>query len=735
MKSNTFTRLTGLYLFFLLISSCNSAPKESHKEWKVYGGSKTRIQYSALGQIDTSNVQNLQVAWEYHTNDAAPGSQIQSNCIVVDGALYGVSPAVKLFAIDATTGKEKWVFDPFADTSGGRSKKRGINNCRGATYYHGENNDSRIFYGAGSFLYCIDIRTGKPVREFGNQGSVDLHNDLGRDVSHLSVTSSSPGIIYKDLIIIGSSVSEEAASAPGHIRAYDVHTGKLSWVFHTIPYPGEPGYETWDDKEAYKHVGGANSWAGFSMDEEKGVLFAPTGSAAYDWYGGKRLGQNLYANSILAIEAATGKLIWHYQTVHHDVWDWDLPTPPILVSLKKDGKDVEALIQTTKTGFLFVLDRTSGKPIHPIEERPVPTETDLTGERLSPTQPYPTFYPPFVRQVIMEADLSRIVPDSSYQQIKKMLASYKTGNIFNPPSKYPTIVSPGMQGGGEWGGPCFDPTEGVMYVNANEITRVLTMVDVKQEQTLTGQTNLEAGKILYRKFCMSCHGEDRKGSDDYPSLLAIHKKYNEEQFKSLITAGRRRMPAFNQLNEVEKTAVASYVVDLKSRQAEKFISAPKIMDPYLQIPYTSAPGVLNKTMAGRPSKFETPEGYPAINPPWGTLSAINMNTGKLLWKVPLGDYPELKAKGIRSGTENYGGPVVTAGGLIFIAATKDEKFRAFDKRTGKLLWEINLPACGFATPSIYEINGRQYVVIAAGGGKLGTKSSDAYVAFSLKSNP
>ena len=577
-------RLSCFFIILILLDSCKSTPKESYKDWKVYGGSKTRIQYSALKQIDTGNVQNLQVAWTYRTNDAEPGSQMQANPIVVDRVLYSVSPKLKLFAIDAATAKEKWVFDPFTDTLFGKNKKRGLNNCRGVAFYHGKNNDSRIFYSAGSLLYCIDIRFGQPIREFGDQGSIDLHNDLGRDVSHLSVTSSSPGIIYKDLIITGSSVAEEANSAPGHIRAYDVHTGKLRWIFHTIPHPGEPGYETWEDKEAYKHIGGANSWAGFSMDEEKGVLFAPTGSAAYDWYGGKRLGPNLYANSILAIDAATGKLKWHYQTVHHDVWDWDIPTPPILVTLKKDGKDIEALIQSTKTAFLFVLDRNTGKPLYPIEERPVPTKTDLVGEKLSPTQPYPTFYPPISRQVITEADLNRTVPDSSYQDIKKRLSTYKTGFIFKAPSTEGTILFPGYDGGAEWGGPAYDPETGIFYINANEMSYILSLVDAKTKINID-ETKLVAGKRLYSNFCMACHGADMKGTGNNPTLTDVNKKYNAVQFTSLVSAGRRMMPGFNQLSVEEKTAIASYVLNLKSVQKEKFIPPVRKKDPYLDMPY------------------------------------------------------------------------------------------------------------------------------------------------------
>ncbi|MGZ3949474.1 MAG: c-type cytochrome, partial [Flavisolibacter sp.] len=525
-------------------------------------------------------------------------------------------------------------------------------------------------------------------------------------------------------IIIGTYVSEEAAAAPGHIRAYDVHTGKLRWIFHTIPHPGEQGYEQWEDKEAYKHIGGANCWAGFTLDEQRGILYAPTGSASYDFYGGKRLGANLFANCILALDAATGKLKWYYQTVHHDVWDWDLPAPPILVSISKNGKKIDALVQVTKTGFLFVLDRLTGKPLYPIEEIPVPAETDLIGEKLSKTQPRPTFYPPFVRQVVNEADLNRDVPDSSYDEIKRQLATYVTGNLFNPPSTKPTIIFPGMQGGAEWGGPCYDPETGMMYINANEVPRLLTMVEAKSKQITSNLNNLQAGQALYNTTCINCHGPERKGSGDFPPLLNLEKKYSLTEITNLITAGRRRMPGFSQLGEGEKNALASFILNIKTIQAKQFIPSTKAEDPYFKIPYTSMG-------SARPTKFETREGYPAINPPWGSLSAINLNTGKLVWKIPLGDYPELKAKGIQTGTENYGGPVLTAGGLIFIAATKDRKFRAFNKSSGKLLWEVDLPAAGFSTPSIFEVHGRQFIVIACGGGKMKTTSGDAYVAYAL----
>ncbi|MGI8583691.1 MAG: PQQ-binding-like beta-propeller repeat protein, partial [Chitinophagaceae bacterium] len=579
----------------------------------------------------------------------------------------------------------------------------------------------RLFYTAGSYLYSINGVNGKPDKDFGIDGKIDLHEGLDKDVKDLFVTATSPGIIYKDLIIMGTRVDEGPVAAPGHIRAFDVRTGKRKWIFHTIPFPGEAGYETWDNKEAYKHTGGANAWSGFSLDEDKGIVFAATGSASFDFYGGKRTGNNLFANCVLALDAATGKYIWHFQTIHHDVWDRDLPTAPILVTIKKNNKNIDAVAQVTKTGFVFLFERTTGKPVYPIEEKPVPVETDLVGENLSFTQPFPVLPKPFVRQIFNEQELNYLLPDSSLQQLKAKLPNYKMGNMFYPPSKQGTVFLPGLDGGAEWGGPAFDPSTGLLFVNANEMAWLITIVDLK-DKPISNETYLDAGKRLYQSKCMSCHGPNREGSGNYASLTNVNRKLKEEQLYQLISTGRRMMPAFNQLDSVEKKAIASFVLDINSLKVKKFIAPVIMADTFTKVPYT---------ISGY-NKFLSKEGLPAIRPPWGTLNAIDLNTGNLVWKDTLGDDERFADKGVPTGTENYGGAVVTAGGLLFIAATKDGKFRAFNKRTGKLLWQTDLPAAGFATPSIYEVKGKQYVVIACGGGKLKTKSADVYIAFSLQ---
>jgi len=713
-------------IIIIVLPACKSH-KESYNNWKVYGGTKDALHYSSLKEVDTNNVKSLRVAWVYHTGDADTlfHTQIQCNPIIVDGVMYAITPKMKLFALNAATGQSKWVFNPeiflSADTNS-RSKLSNIfsNTGRGVTYWTDGKNDKRIFYSAGYLLMCIDALTGKAIKTFGNNGNIDLHNGFGRDVKDRYITSNTPGVIYKDLLIVGSRVAEDATAAPGDIRAYNVITGKLQWSFHTIPHPGEYGYDTWEDKNAWQHLGGANNWSGMSLDEDKGILFVPTGSVSFDFYGGKRVGDNLFADCILALDASTGKRIWHFQTVHHDMWDRDLPTAPLLVTIKKDGKKIDALAQPTKSGFIFLFNRETGEPVYPIKEIPVPTQSELIGETPSPTQPVPTAPKPFARQVLSEADLNNLVPDTSYADIKNKLAGYKSGNIFNPPSKQGTVIFPGFDGGAEWGGPAFDPATGILYVNANEMPWILTMIDVKDKEALD-ENYPEAGKRLYMQNCVACHGPERKGGGNYPSLINVNKKYNELAFHDLISNGRKMMPAFNRLSDEEKSALASFILELKSDQNKKFATVKKNIDPYLRLPYTNT-GY---------NKFLTKEGYPAVKPPWGTLTAINLNTAELVWKDTLGDYPELKAKGIHSGSENYGGPVVTAGGLLFIAATSDSKIRAFNKRTGQLLWESDLPASGFATPAIYNVKGKEFIVIACGGGKLKTTSGDAYVAFAL----
>jgi len=729
MRIQIFNSLT-FSLVVIVAASCKAPVKESYRNWEVYGGTKDAMHYSSLTEVDTNNVSQLLVAWTYHTGDAdtASHSQIQCNPIVIDGILYALTPKMKMFAVDAATGKQIWVFDPKTYIAVDTNEQKRLsmqftNTGRGVTYWTDGKDDKRVFYTAGPYLICINAVTGNAVNTFGNNGRIDLHDGLGRDVKDRYITSNTPGVIYKDLLILGTRVAEDATAAPGHLRAYNVVTGKQEWIFHTIPQPGEFGYDSYEDKNAWQHLGSANNWAGMSVDEQRGIVFVPTGSVAADFYGGKRLGDDLFANCVLALDAATGKRIWHFQTVHHDVWDRDLPAIPVLATITKDGKKIDAVVQTTKSGFIFLFDRKTGKPIYPVEEKPVPTQSELLGEKLSSTQPFTTLPKPFVRQVLNEDDLNNLIPDSSYNDIKKRLASYKNGNMFNPPSKEGTVIFPGFDGGAEWGGPAFDPSTGILYVNASEMPWILTMIDVKNDK-INNETYLQAGQRLYMQRCVSCHGPERKGGGNYPSLIDVNKKYNAAAFNQLVSNGRKMMPAFNTLSDEEKNAIASFILDMKNIQNKKFIPPPETKDPYLQLPYTNT-GY---------NKFLTKEGYPAVKPPWGTLTAINLNTTQVVWKDTLGDYPELKARGIHSGTENYGGPVVTAGGLVFIAATSDSKIRAFNKRTGQLLWEADLPASGFATPAVYNVSGKQYLVIACGGGKLKTKSGDAYVAFALPGN-
>ncbi|HJQ27458.1 MAG TPA: PQQ-binding-like beta-propeller repeat protein [Blastocatellia bacterium] len=682
----------------------NSVKTDS--EWRTHGGNPAHTQYSPLKQINPANVSRLKVAWVYHTGDARADnrSQIQCNPIIVDGVLYATSPEIKVFALDAATGKELWTFDPFK--AGAQASSLGAN--RGVTYWQ-SGNDRRILVCAGERLYALDARTGQPIPSFGKLGSVDLTEGLGRDIKGLFVLSNTPGAIYKDLLILGTRVNEgPGPAAPGHIRAYDVRTGKIRWIFHTIPWPGEYGYDTWP-KDAWQRIGGANAWSGISVDTRRGIVFLPTGSAAFDFYGGNRKGANLFADCLLALDAATGRRLWHYQFVHHDLWDRDLPAAPVLVTLRRNGRLIDAVAQTTKQGYVFVFERSTGKPLFPITERPVPP-SDLDGEAASPTQPLPVKPPPYARQTFTEADATDISPEAR-DAVLSRLRKTRTGRQFIPPSREGTIIFPGFDGGAEWGGAAFDPTSGRLYVNANEMAWILTMVEMAPRTP---------GETVYRRNCASCHGIDRRGAtqQNAPALINLAGRLPREQALRIIEHGRGWMPSFGYLADDQKRDLLRYLYDEEAADVAAKTKPGEASD----VPYT---------ITGY-NRFLDPQGYPAVKPPWGTLTAIDLNRGEIGWQIPLGEFAELTKRGIPiTGTENYGGPIVTAGGLIFIGATKDEKFRAFDKRTGKLLWETQLPAGGYATPSTYEVNGKQYVVIACGGGKMGTKSGDAYVAFAL----
>ena len=706
------------WLVRVIVLSLSIAPglastQARSKDWPVYLGDKNSSHYSSLKQINAKNVHRLQLAWTYHAGDgrADHRSQIQCNPLIIDGVLYGTSPQLKLLALDAAFGKELWRFDPFAGNRGSANVNRGV-------VYWADGKDRRILFTASHYLYAINATTGKPVPTFGEAGRVDVQRDLGRDVSKLSVVPTTPGIIFGDLLILGSRVSEGPGPvAPGYIRAYEVRTGRLVWTFHTIPQPGEAGHETWPP-EAWKYIGAANCWTGLAVDEQRGLVFVPTGSASFDFWGGNRLGHNLFANCLLALDAATGRRRWHYQFVHHDLWDRDLPAPPNLLTVRHNGKKIDAVAQVTKSGHVFVFNRETGEPLFPIEERSVPP-SDLQGESVSPTQPLPTKPAPFARQTFSADEITDVSPEAR-KAVMERFVKVRPHAPFMPPSREGTIIFPGFDGGAEWGGAAVDPTKGILYVNANEMPWILSMVETKPKEGIA----LSSGQQIYDQICVTCHGVNRTGDPAraFPSLVGIGQKMKKADIIQLLDTGRGVMPAVAFLSAAQKDAVAGFLLDETSAdRAAPQDSAPE-GDVVGNEPYTHT-GY---------NRWLDPKGYPAVKPPWGTLNAIDLNTGGYVWRTPLGEFQELTAQGIPpTGTENYGGPIVTAGGVIFVAASKDEMFRAFDQKTGKVLWQTKLPAGGYATPSTYTVNGRQYVVIACGGGKMGTKSGDAYVAFAL----
>ena len=671
-----------------------------YRGWAVYGGGPDQIRYSSLQQINRSNVTRLSVAWSY---DPKESGGLQTNPIIVNGVLYTVTPKHKVIALDATTGVLRWKFDSGIDLSGAH---------RGVTYWS-DGNAGRIFAGQGSYLYALDARTGEKIDSFGRDGRIDLREDLGRPPDGLSVRLTTPAVVYKDFLIVGGRLSEGLPAAPGDIRAYDVKTGKLRWSFHTIPHPGEFGYDTWP-KDAWTYSGGANNWAGMAVDRQRGIVYAPTGSAAADFYGANRAGDNLFANSLIALNAETGERLWHFQAVKHDIWDRDFPSPPSLVTVRRGGQRIDAVAQTSKQGFVYVFDRASGKPLFPIEERKYPPST-VDGEVAAGTQPLPLRPLPFSRQRLTEDMLTRRTPEAHKAALDAFRAMTSNGQFIPFAVGKETVIFPGYDGGAEWGGSAFDPSTGLLYVNANEMAWTGMLAPNPPGMTT---------RQVYLRTCAACHRDNLQGDPpQMPSLVGVGARREADDIERVIRQGAGRMPGFPTLTGEEVSALVHYLRTGESRKIEN--PSPSPID--MKYRFTGY------------KKFLDPEGYPAIAPPWGTLNAIDLNTGEYAWKIPLGEYPELAAKGMKNtGSENYGGPVVTAGGLVFIGATNfDKKFRAFDKATGKLLWETTLPFSGNGTPATYEVNGRQFVVVPAGGGKsrgqLGPAESSGgvYVAFAL----
>jgi glucose dehydrogenase len=780
---------------------CGLCTAQTSVGWPVYNGGKDGDHYSALKQIDRTNVDKLAIAWQFDTGEKGA---LQSNPLIVGRTLYAYTPTQKVVALDAATGQLKWKFD---------SGISGTQPARGVTYWT-DGQHGRIFAGVMNFLYCLDAESGQPVTTFGEGGRVDLRKELRGDFEKQSIALTTPGIIYKDMIIVGGRNPETHPAPPGDIRAFDVRTGKLRWSFHTIPHPGEPGYETWPP-EAWKAAGAANNWAGMTLDEKCGILYAPTGSAVFDFYGGDRIGDDLYANTLLALDANTGKRLWHFQGVHHDIWDRDFPSPPALFTLNRNGKTIEALAQTTKQGYLYLFDRLTGKPLFPIHEHPYPAST-IPGEKTSPTQPLPDFPEPYARQRLTEDLLTNRTPEA-HAAVLKAFRDYRSDGQFLPFAVgKQTVIFPGFDGGAEWGGPAIDSKAGVLYVNSQEMAWVAGLT----ESTVGGTP----GAQVYQTQCAVCHGMDLSGAPPaFPSLVKVDQRLTAQKITDAIRHGAGRMPSFPNIDEKKLASLLEYLhtggaagagkPEAGKSQGKELASVPAIGDsvppagdpaggttyqkrcavchgehqeglpPYpllmglgSRLSAAQAAAVIHQgkgkmlpmpDLAGREldsllsflgvgaevhlqepteegdtspytflgyRKFLDPDGYPAVAPPWGTLNAIDLKTGKYLWKIPFGEYPDLVRLGMKNtGSENYGGPIVTAGGVLFIGATVyDRRFHAFDTQTGKLLWETELPFAGMATPSTYMIDGRQYVVTASSGGR-DPKSpvGGSYIAFAL----
>src|SRR5579859_692263 len=627
-KRRNFRILAAAMAGFLVFLVASTA---SGQEWRFYGGDAGGTRFSPLRQISRGNVGRLKRAWTYHIGEADRGGNetdrhhvapFESTPLVIDGVLYFSTPSNRVIALDAENGKEIWQFDPQAERAG----QRQFFQHRGVSYWQNQTGDDRrILFGTfDGRLIALDAKSGKPCGDFGKDGTVDLREGIADAFPGAEYSVTSPPAIYQDLVITGAAVPEYPSNGPsGVVRAFDVRSGKLVWAFHTIPQPGETGHETWQE-DAWQDRTGANVWSIMSVDTERGLIFLPVGSASYDFYGADRKGMDLFANSLVALDAATGKLRWYFQMVHHDIWDYDMPAQPVLITMRRDGLEIPAVAQVTKMGFVFIFDRLTGKPLFPVEERLVP-ESNVPGEAAWPTQPFPLKPPPLVRQTFSEADITETTKESR-QYCAELAHSLKTRGMYTPYGVEPTLVMPGTLGGGNWSGASFDEASGYLFVNANELGAVGAMLPQAEDSP--------------EKY--------RRGSKD-----------------------------------------------------------------------------------GEYARFWDQNQWPCQKPPWGTLNAVDVNKGDIVWKVPLGSLKELKEK---TGTPNLGGSIATASGLVFIGAAIDRRFRAFNAKTGEELWATELEASAHATPITYlgKKRGKQFVLIAAGGGGyFKGKVSDTLTAFAL----
>jgi quinoprotein glucose dehydrogenase len=697
--------VTGIYLHHSPSIVRASEPKQSapYTTWRSYLGGSDSAQYSALKQIDRSNASKLKQVWFYPAGDN--GFRYGSNPIVIDNLMYVIGKDNNVVALDATTGTEVWVHD---------NNSPRIMSHRGLTYWESKDrSDRRILFSTDNMLREIDARTGKTIASFGNNGAVDLRVGLGRQPDTIrQIQSGTPGRVFENLLILGSATGEEYESPPGDLRAFDIFTGKLVWQFHTVPHPGEMGYDTWPP-DAWKYIGGTNTWGEISVDEARGIAYFPLGSPTYDFYGADRHGANLFSDCLLALDARTGKYLWHYQTTHHDLWDYDLMTSPKLMTITRDGRPEDIVAQAGKNGFLYVFDRVTGKPVFPIEEKPVP-QSDVPGEQSWPTQPIPTVIPPFARQKFTADEVNPYIADPKEREaIKAQILASRNEGIYTPPSiKTTTMEAPGNNGGANWGTAAFDPTNGTFYIQAKNGPSLLKLEARPPRRQMTGPPEAQ-GHLLYLQNCQSCHQASMAGQPPaIPSLLNIVSRSGADHVRNAVHDGLSPMPAFPDLTDEDITNLIAYLPNPSKGEVPEDVLA-RAMAP--AAPTKAKLGLGGQRYWTGYGYMNSTDGLPAIGPPWSTLTAYDLNKGTIKWQIPLGEVTAVAAKGIHD-TGSYwprGGPVVTASGLIIVGTKSDSKVHIYDKDTGKQITEIEIAAGPEGIPAVYEVAGREYIAISA----------------------